>query len=49
MGKQHSYLNNYALRLIEKVKCSPSIGLWEGKMGIVISILHVFRITNKDR
>lgn len=49
MRKQHSFLNSYALQLIEKGKCSPSIGLWDGKMGLAISILHVFRITNNDR
>ena len=48
MEKQRGFLKNYTDRLIEKGKCFPNIGLWDGKMGIAVYLLHLARITGDE-
>ena len=48
MEKQRKFLKNYTDRLIEKGKCFPNIGLWDGKMGIAVYLLHLARITGEE-
>ena len=49
MYKEYNFLKDYNARLIEKGKCFPNIGLWNGKMGIAIYLLHVSRITQDEK
>lgn len=49
MNEKYIFLRGYTERLIEKGKCFPDIGLWNGKMGIVIYLLHVSRLTQNER
>lgn len=49
MDKEHAFLKGYTGRLIEKGKCLPDIGLWNGKMGISIYLLHLARITQDEK
>lgn len=48
MDKGHAFLKGYTKRLIEKGRC-PDIGLWNGKMGIAIYLLHLARITQDEK
>ena len=48
MEKQRGFLKDYTDRLIEKGKCFPNIGLWDGKMGIAVYLLHLARITGEE-
>lgn len=47
--KIHIFLKGYTERLIEKGKCLPGIGLWDGKMGIAIYLFHLARITQNEK
>ncbi|SMO70842.1 Lanthionine synthetase C-like protein [Saccharicrinis carchari] len=49
MEEQYMFLNEYTDRLIEKGKCCSDIGLWNGKMGIAIYLLHAARITQNEK
>lgn len=42
--EEYTFLKCYTERLIEKGKCLPNIGLWDGKTGIAIYLLHLSRI-----
>lgn len=46
--KQYAWFKTYTDRLIEKGKCFSSIGLWNGKMGIAVYLLHLARITGDE-
>ena len=48
MEEQYLFLKNYTDRLIEKGKCFPDIGLWNGKMGLSVYLLHLARITGNE-
>lgn len=45
MKERYSVLNGYAHSILDKGESSEEIGLWNGKMGIVICMLHLYRIT----
>jgi len=49
MDEKYIFLKGYTERLIEKGKCFPDIGLWNGKMGIAIYLLHVSRLTQNEK
>lgn len=49
MDKEYAFLKDYTEKLIEKGKCFPNIGLWDGKMGIAIYLLHVSRIMQNEK
>lgn len=49
MNKEYTLLKGYTERLIEKGKCLSDIGIWNGKMGIAIYLLHLARITQNDK
>ncbi|ERI88317.1 hypothetical protein HMPREF1981_00701 [Bacteroides pyogenes F0041] len=49
MDKEYVFLKGYTKRLIEKGKCLSDIGLWNGKMGIAIYLLHLARITQDEK
>ncbi len=49
MDKEYAFLKGYTERLIEKGKCLPPVGLWDGKMGIAIYLLHLARIAENKR
>lgn len=49
MDWQYAFLKDYTERLIEKGKSFTDIGLWNGKMGIAIFLLHVSRITQDEK
>jgi len=48
MWSRNLFLNDYKDRLIEKAKYNDELGLWNGKMGIAISLLHLSRITKNN-
>lgn len=47
--EKYAFLESYTDRLIEQGRCFPNIGLWDGKMGIAISLLHVSRIVQNEK
>jgi len=49
MDEQYTIFKDYTNRLIEKGKCLSNIGLWDGKMGVAIYLLHVSRITQNEK
>ena len=49
MDEKYTFLKRHTDTLIEKGKCLPNIGLWDGKMGIAIYLLHVSRITQNKK
>jgi len=49
MDKEYNFLKDYSARLIEKGKRFSDIGLWDGKMGIAIYLLHVSRMTQNEK
>lgn len=42
------FISSYTHVLIKKGKCFPNIGLWDGKMGIAVYLLHLARITGNE-
>lgn len=48
MEKELVFLKDNTARLIEKGRCIPDIGLWNGKMGIAVYLLHLARITGDE-
>lgn len=49
MDKTHTFLKPYIDRLVEKGRRLPNIGLWDGKMGIAISLFHISKIVNDEK
>lgn len=49
MDKDYTFLKDYTTRLVEKGKRSSNPGLWNGKMGIAIYLLHFSRVTQVKR
>lgn len=49
MITQQPFLDSYTNFLIKKGLSSPDISLWEGKMGIVIYLFHLNRITKNKK
>lgn len=49
MDKEYTFLKGYTERLIEKGRYFPDMGLWDGKMGIAIYLLHLSRITQNEK
>lgn len=49
MKEHYTVLNGYAHSLLDKGESSEEIGLWNGKMGIAICMLHLYRITEVKR
>lgn len=49
MKEHYTVLNGYAHSLLNKEESSEEIGLWNGKMGIAICLLHLYRITEVKR
>lgn len=49
MDKEYKLLKGYTESLIEKGRCLSDIGLWNGKMGIAIYLLHLARITQDEK
>lgn len=45
MEEQLIFIEGYTNRLVERGKCLQTIGLWNGKMGVAIYLLHFTRIT----
>lgn len=48
MKQQYLFLKIYTERLIERAKVTADIGLWSGKMGTAIYLLHLARITQNE-
>ena len=44
MTQQYNFLKTYTQRLIERAKVTPDIGLWSGRMGAAIYLLHLAHI-----
>ena len=49
MINDFGFLYEYTDHLIEKGKKTTEIGLWDGKMGIVIYLLHIAEITSNEK
>lgn len=49
MDEKYIFLKGYTEWLIEKGTYYSDIGLWNGKMGIAIYLLHISRITQDER
>lgn len=49
MEEKYIFLKGYTERLIEKGKCFSDIGLWNGKMGIAIYLLHISRLSQNEK
>ena len=49
MDKDFGFLDEYTDRLIEKGKITTEIGLWDGKMGVALYLLHIAEITVNEK
>lgn len=48
MNHSYSFLKITTNQLIERGKCLFDIGLWNGKMGLAVYLLHLARITKNE-